>query len=161
MNSRLPVASRSDQYSSYLLRSAFYRLKNRTAHQKTETLPTSKTSALPKNQLTSSLSSGPSLSFPFPSKSVLIPRIAGKPYQLCPRREFASLITWCALCVAGACLGTQHDARCQRQWRANSRGMSGELRVPELRLGPPGGGSHLLVPPSPSQPRRRHSWICG
>ncbi|KYB25287.1 cAMP-specific 3',5'-cyclic phosphodiesterase, isoforms N/G-like Protein [Tribolium castaneum] len=39
--------------------------------------------------------------------------------------------------------------------------MSGELRVPELRLGPPEGGSQLLVPPSPSAPRRRHSWICG
>ncbi|XP_030750548.1 cAMP-specific 3',5'-cyclic phosphodiesterase isoform X6 [Sitophilus oryzae] len=36
-----------------------------------------------------------------------------------------------------------------------------ELKIPEVRLGPPEGGSHLLVPPSPaSQPRRRHSWIC-
>lgn len=37
---------------------------------------------------------------------------------------------------------------------------SGRLKVPELRLGPPEGGSHLLVPPSPTAPRRRHSWIC-
>ncbi|KAL3270357.1 hypothetical protein HHI36_009405 [Cryptolaemus montrouzieri] len=38
--------------------------------------------------------------------------------------------------------------------------MSGDFRIPELRLGPPEGGNHLLVPPSPCQPRRRHSWIC-
>ncbi|XP_019770035.1 cAMP-specific 3',5'-cyclic phosphodiesterase isoform X5 [Dendroctonus ponderosae] len=38
-------------------------------------------------------------------------------------------------------------------------GGGGEFKIPEVRLGPPEGGSHLLVPPCP-QPRRRHSWIC-
>ncbi|XP_074028645.1 phosphodiesterase dunce isoform X5 [Leptinotarsa decemlineata] len=37
--------------------------------------------------------------------------------------------------------------------------MSQELRIPEVRLEPPDGDSHLLVPPS-SVPYRRHSWIC-